>query len=111
MQIPAGHAEQPCVSCERLQFHGKMHAFLTTEPARAQQDGVLPLSRPIMTADGRTLQVLFVPKGTEILIGTYGSNVSKDIWGEDALEWKPERWNGLPQSVAEAHIPSVYSHL
>lgn len=64
-----------------------------------------------MTTDGQTLQEIFVPKGTEILIGTYGSNVNRDVWGEDALEWKPERWSALPPSVAEAHIPSVYAHL
>ena len=52
-----------------------------------------------------------MPKGTEILIGTYGSNVNRDVWGEDALEWKPERWSALQPSVAEAHIPSIYAHL
>lgn len=52
-----------------------------------------------------------MPKGTEVLLGTYGSNVSRDVWGGDALEWKPQRWNALPLGVAEAHIPSVYAHL
>ena len=34
------------------------------------------------------------------------------MWGEDALEWKPERWLApLPSTVADAKIPGVYSNL
>ncbi|KAH9933882.1 cytochrome P450 [Fomitopsis serialis] len=77
----------------------------------AQRDGVLPLSQPIMTVDGQTLSEIVVSKGTEIIIGTYGSNVNAEVWGPDALEWKPERWSKILSSVAAAHIPSVYSHL
>lgn len=41
-----------------------------------------------------------------------GSNCDKELWGEDAYEWKPERWmNPLPRAVEEAHIPGVYSHM
>ncbi|TFY62064.1 hypothetical protein EVJ58_g4113 [Rhodofomes roseus] len=77
----------------------------------AQEDNIVPLSQPITTSDGRTLTELFVPQGTEILIGTYASNVSKDLWGPDALEWKPQRWSQLPSAVTDARIPGVYSNL
>ena len=41
-----------------------------------------------------------------------GSNVNKSLWGEDALEWKPERWLGdLPTVLEDARIPGVYAHL
>jgi len=34
------------------------------------------------------------------------------MWGPDVYEWKPERWlNPLPESVTNARIPGVYSHL
>lgn len=53
-----------------------------------------------------------IPKGTELLIGTFGCNVNKALWGEDSLEWKPERWlSPLPRAVTEASIPGVYSNL
>ena len=40
------------------------------------------------------------------------SNVNKVLWGEDANEWKPERWlSPLPVSVTDAKIPGVYSNL
>lgn len=53
-----------------------------------------------------------VPKGTTIYIGIRASNLDKRIWGEDALEFKPERWmSPLPSTVTEARIPGVYSNL
>jgi cytochrome P450 len=53
-----------------------------------------------------------VPKGTDIVISLLGCNRNREIWGEDALEWKPDRWlKPLPSSVIEAHVPGVYSHL
>lgn len=53
-----------------------------------------------------------IPAGTEILVGIMACNRSKKIWGEDAGEWKPERWlSPLPASVEEAHLPGVYSNL
>ena len=53
-----------------------------------------------------------VPKGTTIYIGIRASNLDKRICGEDALEFKPERWmSPLPSTVTEARIPGVYSNL
>jgi len=37
-------------------------------------------------------------------------NRSKELWGEDALEFKPERWiQPLPEAVSS--IPGVWSNL
>ena len=58
------------------------------------------------------LDSLFVPKGTAIGIGMLSANQHKALWGEDALEWKPERWlEPLPESVTSAKMPGVYSNL
>ncbi|CDO71925.1 hypothetical protein BN946_scf184940.g72 [Trametes cinnabarina] len=39
-------------------------------------------------------------------------NCNKELWGEDAYEWRPERWlEPLPRALEDAHIPGVYSHL
>lgn len=40
------------------------------------------------------LSPLFVPKGTETNYSVYAMHRNKDIWGPDAEEFKPERWNG-----------------
>ncbi|KAI9257418.1 cytochrome P450 [Sporodiniella umbellata] len=39
-----------------------------------------------------TLGPYYVPKGTTIHIPQVVTQLSKDIWGEDAMEFKPERW-------------------
>ncbi|KIP09650.1 hypothetical protein PHLGIDRAFT_116131 [Phlebiopsis gigantea 11061_1 CR5-6] len=75
-------------------------------------DVVLPLSAPIVGKDGSTMEEILVPNGTMVLIGIRACNRSKDIWGDDALDWKPERWlQPLPASVSNAHVPGVYSNL
>lgn len=84
--------------------------MLTT--CRTRKDAVLPLSAPITGVDGSTISEILVPKDTAIMVGIFSSNRNKAVWGEDAREWKPERWlSGLPESVSEAKIPGVYSNL
>lgn len=77
-----------------------------------RKDSILPLSEPVIGLDGTIIKDVPVPEGTEIVIGVFGSNVNKSLWGEDALEWKPERWlSPLPRAVNDASIPGVYSNL
>lgn len=35
-----------------------------------------------------------VRKGERVTYSTYVMHRRADIWGEDVLEWKPERWEG-----------------
>ena len=53
---------------------------------------ILPLSEPIRGVDGALISEIPVPKDTVVQVGIMGSNMNKKIWGEDAWEWKPERW-------------------
>ncbi|THV04401.1 cytochrome P450 [Dendrothele bispora CBS 962.96] len=83
------------------------HVFRT-----AQQDMILPLSKPITGVDGTVISEIHVPKNTRILVSILNSNRNPALWGPDALEWKPERWlSTLPDELIKAHIPGVYSHL
>ncbi|KAJ6618197.1 cytochrome P450 [Mycena sp. CBHHK59/15] len=69
----------------------------------------LPLSTPITGKDGSTITAIPVPKGTTVYIGIPAANHRRDIWGEDALEFKPERWaNGRAGREGEK-MPGVYS--
>ena len=53
-----------------------------------------------------------VTRGTLVLLHIQASNTNKALWGEDAGEWRPERWLGqLPGKLEEARIPGVYSNL
>ena len=73
----------------------------------------MPLAWPILGADGKT-QITEIPvkKNTDVIVSIIGVNRSKRIWGEDAEEWKPERWLApLPAALEDARIPGVYSNL
>ncbi|KAH8101250.1 cytochrome P450 [Cristinia sonorae] len=79
---------------------------------QANQTTVLPLSKPIRGNDGTLISEILIPKGTTTIVGIRACNRNKALWGEDALEWKPERWlSPLPEAVTDARIPGVYSNL
>ena len=75
------------------------------------KDVIIPLAWPILSADGKTeITEIPVKKGTNVMISIIGTNRSKRIWGEDAEEWKPQRWlQPLRESVAKARVPGAYS--
>jgi len=77
-----------------------------------RKDIILPLSTPITGLDGQEINEIPVPNNTNIIISIYAANRNPEIWGPDSYDWKPERWlNPLPESVIDARIPGVYSHL
>lgn len=81
-------------------------------PNSARQDHVLPLREPITDVNGEVMTEVFVPKGTVVICALAEVNRSKAIWGEDACEWKPERWlSPLPQTVSDARVPGVYANV
>ncbi|KAI8977839.1 cytochrome P450 [Trametes punicea] len=78
----------------------------------AQADAALPLSKPVQGIDGSMMEFIFVPKGTLLFVAIQGSNISQDIWGPDAREWRPERWlEPLPETVMDAKVPGIFSNL
>ncbi|KAJ3505247.1 hypothetical protein NLJ89_g7516 [Agrocybe chaxingu] len=78
----------------------------------ARADMVLPLATPVKGIDGSDIHEIPVPNGTKIFVSIVSSNTNPHYWGPDSYEWKPERWlNKLPDTVINARIPGVYSHL
>lgn len=72
----------------------------------------LPLLTPVMGKDGSLVTEVAVPERTWILANIQASNCNRALWGEDAYEWKPERWlKPFPSSLEDARIPGVYSNL
>jgi len=51
----------------------------------------VPLTRREAAKD-TTILGQFVPKGTDIILAPAGVNMSKELWGEDAMEFNPDRW-------------------
>ncbi|KAG9096906.1 cytochrome P450-dit2 [Ceratobasidium sp. UAMH 11750] len=76
------------------------------------KDWVIPLRYPITGKDGSELRAIKVKKGTHIYLGVREANRCKETWGQDADEFRPERWlETLPSSVADAKTPGVYSSM
>ncbi|TFK49745.1 cytochrome P450 [Heliocybe sulcata] len=71
----------------------------------ARKDDVVPLSTPIEITSGERVQQIHVPKGTEVFIAIGCYNRDKGIWGEDADDFKPERW--LKRGEAERQATSL----
>ena len=73
---------------------------------------MLPLAEPIRGVDGKVMTEIPIPKGTFFFLNLRACNTNKALWGEDALEWQPERWlKPLPRAVEEARIPGIYANL
>ncbi|KAK0550692.1 hypothetical protein OC846_003304 [Tilletia horrida] len=72
----------------------------TTRVART--DGVVPLSKAYPRADGKgTFDRLPIKKGKEVFIFIQMMNRSPHIWGEDADEFNPDRWDDPPQAIKD----------
>lgn len=68
---------------------------------------------PMKSADSRSeIHEVFIKKNTNVIISIFNANRNKATWGEDAEEWKPERWLGKsPDEVAKVRLPGVYSSM
>jgi hypothetical protein len=76
---------------------------------QAQKDDVLPLSKPITLADGSVTDQVIIAKGTTVAVNMPVMNRVRELWGDDAHLFRPERWiEGLP---ARAQEISGYRHL
>ncbi|KAJ3496107.1 hypothetical protein NLJ89_g10532 [Agrocybe chaxingu] len=93
---------------ETLRLYSPVPYLLRT----ARADMVLPLATPVKGIDGSDIQEVLVPNGTILFVSVVSSNTNTKLWGPDSYEWKPERWlNKLPDTVINARLPGVYSHL
>lgn len=63
----------------------------TTFP-QAYEDDVVPLSEPILDAQGNSIDCIYIPKGTIVRIPTAIVGRSKGLWGDNAQKFVPDRW-------------------
>ncbi|KAH9930922.1 cytochrome P450 [Fomitopsis serialis] len=75
------------------------------------REDVIPLERPYVDRKGNVCDSVRIPKNTRISIPILAMNKSKDLWGPDAQEFKPERWlSGTIPEAAHA-IPGVWGNM
>lgn len=58
----------------------------------ARQTTTLPLQFPVRSSTDEEVTSIVVPEGTTVIISILASNHNKAVWGDDASEWRPERW-------------------
>ncbi|KAH9003045.1 cytochrome P450 [Lactarius hatsudake] len=58
----------------------------------ARQTTTLPLRFPVLSSTGEEVTSVVVPEGTTVIISILAANHDKAVWGDDASEWRPERW-------------------
>ncbi|KAG6856728.1 hypothetical protein H0H87_001328 [Tephrocybe sp. NHM501043] len=87
----------------------RVHAPVPTTIRTALKDDILPLGKPITDRNGVTHDTIKVSEGQVLMIPILAINVDKAIWGEDAREFRPERWEKVPE--AAGNIPGVWGNM
>ncbi|KAF7364360.1 hypothetical protein MSAN_01096400 [Mycena sanguinolenta] len=87
----------------------RVHAPVVNTERMAVEDDIMPLAKPYVDPQGNSHDSLPIPKGQRIHIPIVAINTDKEIWGEDASEFRPERWEKVPDSVSA--IPGVWANL
>ncbi|KAJ6526476.1 cytochrome P450 [Mycena vulgaris] len=75
------------------------------------QETVLPLSTPIIGIDGSEFRSIPIPKGTSLYVAIAAVNHNKQIWGADALEFKPERWHNGEAGATTERMCGIYGNM
>ncbi|KAA1468405.1 cytochrome P450 [Dentipellis sp. KUC8613] len=73
---------------ETLRLSPPVHGTIRVATA----DDHIPLSQPTVLRDGTATTHIRIKKGSYVHIPIEGLNTSKDVWGEDAREFNPDRW-------------------
>ncbi|KAJ7447777.1 cytochrome P450 [Mycena galericulata] len=87
----------------------RVHSPVVFTQRMAMEDDVLPLSKPYIDKEGKAHDSLPIGKGQMIHIPILAVNTDKETWGEDALEFRPERWEHIPEGVNA--VPGVWANL
>ncbi|KAI8980581.1 cytochrome P450 [Trametes punicea] len=70
----------------------RLHSVITTIFRVSSKDEVIPLTYPITTATGNTVDEIVVPAGTNLHICIPGYNRLPQVWGPDAHLFNPDRF-------------------
>ncbi|KAL8940190.1 MAG: hypothetical protein Q9216_002941 [Gyalolechia sp. 2 TL-2023] len=104
--LPSMNDASTPITAEMLDRLPFLHAFCN-EVLRLHAPVTLTLRE---AAKNTTICGQHVPKGTKIIICPGAVNHSRELWGEDASEFKPERWLG-PGKANTGGATSSYAFL
>lgn len=92
-----------------------VHEVLRYDPPLPQvvrmcvQDTVVPLSKPVIGRDGKTMENIRVSAGTEFVVPINEINRSTDVWGPDADKFNPDRFDDKTYPLT--NVPGVWGNL
>ncbi|KAH9968096.1 cytochrome P450 [Russula dissimulans] len=87
----------------------RLHPPVTNTDRVAKEDVVVPLSEPFTDRHGVERHEFRLRKGDVVIVPILAVHRRKSLWGEDADEFKPERWEAIPEAAKA--IPGVFSNL
>lgn len=87
----------------------RLYAPVSNTNRISMHDTEIPLQKSYTDNQGVLRSTVRVSKGDLVVIPIRLLNRSTEIWGEDANEFRPERWDDIPEAVNA--LPSIYGHL
>ncbi|VDC05284.1 unnamed protein product [Peniophora sp. CBMAI 1063] len=75
----------------------------------ATKDDIVPLKTPIIGTDGKIMSEIHLSKGDMVMFPIQVLNRMEEYWGDDAQQFRPERWSQLPDTVKD--LPGVFSNM
>ncbi|KAG5350408.1 hypothetical protein C0989_011196 [Termitomyces sp. Mn162] len=70
----------------------RSHPALPEANRVAQEDDIVPLTEPITDADGKSIDSIFIARGTPVRIPVMCLNRSELLWGANSKAFLPSRW-------------------
>ncbi|GJJ13922.1 hypothetical protein Clacol_008179 [Clathrus columnatus] len=87
---------------ESLRLIPPIHSSLRV----ATRDDYIPFSGPVLLRDGTTQHGIGIKKGQIVHVSIEAFNVNKNVWGEDAWSFNPDRWLNIPDKARQQ--PGLY---
>ncbi|KAJ7693091.1 cytochrome P450, partial [Mycena rosella] len=113
LNVPTDHPTMdelnslPYLECVVKETH-RLYAPVPAVVRMATRDDIVPLGAPVTDTDGTVHESLRVRKGDQFRIPIAAVNRDAKIWGPDAMEFVPERWEAAtPISNA---IPGMWGN-
>ncbi|KAJ7140154.1 cytochrome P450 [Mycena crocata] len=87
----------------------RLYAPVSMSGRVAMRDDIIPLTSPVTDREGTVHESISVRKGDELRICIPALNCDPEIWGPDAMQFVPERWEAA--TPISNTIPGVWGHM
>ncbi|EPQ50326.1 cytochrome P450 [Gloeophyllum trabeum ATCC 11539] len=87
----------------------RVHAPVPASVRIATRDDVIPTDSKWVDRNGVERQEIRVAKGDIVFIPILVLNRAQAIWGDDAEEFRPERWEKIPEAASK--VPGIWGNL